>query len=304
MLLYGNDVADTLSQLIRTAFIAPEGSTLAVADFSAIEARVLSWLAGEQWRLDVFAAHGKIYEAAASMMFGVPIEKISKGNPEYALRQKGKIAELALGYQGGTNALISMGALKMGLTEDELPDIVSRWRKANKRICDFWYRVEQAAISVMQTAQPAGVDHGIIFFREMDAVNGLDFLTVLLPSGRKIYYPSPYLAENKFGKSAIHYRTQIGNNWSCTSTYGGKLVENITQAVARDCLAVALRRLVTAGYKPLMHIHDEVVCEVPLSILHDDEVARMRKIMCLPIDWAPELLLNAAGFKNMYYMKD
>lgn len=302
-LLYG-DVADTLSQLIRTAFIAPEGDTLCVADFSAIEARVLSWLAGEQWRMEVFASHGKIYEAAASMMFGVPIEKISKGNPEYSLRQKGKVAELALGYQGGANALISMGALKMGLTEDELPDIVHRWRQANKRICDFWYAVDQAALSVLETAQPAGVGHNIILAREFNAVYGLDFLTVQLPSGRKLFYPAPFLAENQFGRSAIHYKTQIANKWCCTSTYGGKLVENITQAVARDCLAIALRRLVAAGYKPLMHIHDEVVCEVPLTSLHDDEVERMSQIMCQPIDWAPGLLLNAAGFRNKYYMKD
>lgn len=302
-LLYG-DVADTLSQLIRTAFIAPEGNTLCVADFSAIEARVLSWLAGEQWRMEVFASHGKIYEAAASMMFGVPIEKISKGNPEYSLRQKGKVAELALGYQGGANALISMGALKMGLTEDELPDIVQRWRQANKRICDFWYAVDQAALSVLETAQPAGVGHNIILSREFNAVYGLDFLTVQLPSGRKLFYPAPFLAENQFGRAAIHYKTQIANKWCCTSTYGGKLVENITQAVARDCLAIALRRLVAAGYKPLMHIHDEVVCEVPLTSLHDDEVERMSQIMCQPIDWAPGLLLNAAGFQNKYYMKD
>lgn len=302
-LLYG-DVADTLSQLIRTAFIAPEGNTLCVADFSAIEARVLSWLAGEQWRMEVFASHGKIYEAAASMMFGVPIEKISKGNPEYSLRQKGKVAELALGYQGGANALISMGALKMGLTEDELPDIVHRWRQANKRICDFWYAVDQAALSVLETAQPAGVGHNIILAREFNAVYGLDFLTVQLPSGRKLFYPAPFLAENQFGRAAIHYKTQIANKWCCTSTYGGKLVENITQAVARDCLAIALRRLVAAGYKPLMHIHDEVVCEVPLTSLHDDEVERMSQIMCQPIDWAPGLLLNAAGFQNKYYMKD
>lgn len=304
MLLYGSDVADTLSQLIRTAFIAPEGSILAVDDFSAIEARVLSWLAGEQWRMEVFAGHGKIYEAAASMMFGVPIDKISKGNPEYALRQKGKIAELALGYQGGAKALINMGALKMGLTEDELPDIVSRWRQANKRICDFWYSVDQAAISVMRTAQPVGVGHGIIFNREMDAVNGLDFLTVLLPSGRKLFYPSPYIAENQFGKAAIHYRTQIGNKWCSTSTYGGKLVENITQAIARDCLALAINRLAQAGYKPLMHIHDEVVCEVPAAQMHADEEAYMTKIMCEPIAWAPGLILNAAGFTSKYYMKD
>ena len=304
MLLYGGDVADTLSQLIRTAFIAPDGNILAVDDFSAIEARVLSWLAGEQWRMDVFAGHGKIYEAAASMMFGVPIDKISKGNPEYALRQKGKIAELALGYQGGPGALISMGALKMGLTEDELPDIVNRWRQANKRICDFWYSVDQAALSVMKTAQPAGVGHGIIFAREMDVINGLDFLTVLLPSGRKLYYPAPYLAENKFGKQAIHYRTQVGNKWCNTSTYGGKLVENITQAIARDCLALAIRRLADAGYKPLMHIHDEVVCEVPADKMHPDEEKYMTDVMCQPISWAPGLILNAAGFTSKYYMKD
>lgn len=304
MLLYGGDVADTLSQLIRTAFIAPDGNILAVDDFSAIEARVLSWLAGEQWRMDVFAGHGKIYEAAASMMFGVPIDKISKGNPEYALRQKGKIAELALGYQGGPGALISMGALKMGLTEDELPDIVNRWRQANKRICDFWYSVDQAALSVMKTAQPAGVGHGIIFAREMDVINGLDFLTVLLPSGRKLYYPAPYLAENKFGKQAIHYRTQVGNKWCNTSTYGGKLVENITQAIARDCLALAIRRLADAGYKPLMHIHDEVVCEVPAGKMHPDEEKYMTDVMCQPISWAPGLILNAAGFTSKYYMKD
>ena len=192
----------------------------------------------------------------------------------------------------------------MGLTEDELPDIVNRWRQANKRICDFWYSVDQAAISVMQTAQPAGVGHGIIFFREMDVVNGLDFLTVLLPSGRKLYYPSPYLADNQFGKAAIHYRTQIGNKWCSTSTYGGKLVENITQAIARDCLALAIRRLAEAGYKPLMHIHDEVVCEVPAERMHADEEAYMTKIMCEPIAWAPGLILNAAGFTSKYYMKD
>ena len=201
-------------------------------------------------------------------------------------------------------ALISMGAINMGLTEDELPDIVSRWRKANKRICDFWYSVEQAAVSVMKTAQPAGVGHGIIFAREMDVINGLDFLTVQLPSGRKLYYPSPYMAENKFGKTAIHYRTQAVNKWNSTSTYGGKLVENITQAIARDCLALAIRRLADAGYKPLMHIHDEVVCEVPAEKMHPDEEKYMTDVMCQPISWAPGLILNAAGFTSKYYMKD
>lgn len=302
-MLYG-DVTDTLSQLIRTAFVAPEGNTLCVADFSAIEARVLSWLAQEQWRMQVFETTGKIYEAAASMMFGVPQEKIAKGNPEYALRAKGKVAELALGYQGGPAALIAMGALNMGLTEDELPDIVQRWRKANKRICDFWVMVDNAAMSVMESAQPVYIAPGIIFTRESNPVYGMDFLTVQLPSGRKLYYPGPYLSENQFGRPAINYRTWMGTKWVSTSTYGGKLTENITQAVARDCLALALRRLVAAGYKPLTHIHDEVVCEVPLSELHEDEVERMSALMCEPVPWAPGLKLNAAGFTSEYYMKD
>ena len=180
--LYGN-VPDTLSQLIRTAFIPSEGHKFVVADFSAIEARVIAWLAGEQWVNEVFATHGKIYEATASQMFHVPIEKIVKGNPEYSLRQKGKVATLALGYQGGTAALIAMGALNMGLAEEELPDIVQRWRNANPRIRDLWYAVEQAALTTMQTAQPQGIN-GLIFRYEGELMYGQSFLTVQLPSGR------------------------------------------------------------------------------------------------------------------------
>ena len=202
-LLYGN-VPDTLSQLIRTAFIPSEGHKFVVADFSAIEARVIAWLAGEQWVNEVFATHGKIYEATASQMFGVPVEKIKKGNPEYALRQKGKVATLALGYQGGTSALIAMGALNMGLTEEELPDIVQRWRSANPRIRDLWYSVENAAVTAMQTAQPQGI-RGLIFSVEGDLLYGQVFLTVTLPSGRKLYYPKPFLNENQFGKMALHF---------------------------------------------------------------------------------------------------
>lgn len=204
-LLYGN-VPDTLSQLIRTAFIPSEGNKFVVADFSAIEARVIAWLAGETWVNEVFATHGKIYEATASQMFHVPIEKIAKGNPEYALRQKGKVATLALGYQGGANALIAMGALNMGLSEEELPDIVHRWRNANPRIRDLWYAVEEAALLVMQTAQPQAI-YNLIFNLESDIVYGQNFLTVQLPSGRKLYYPRPFLKENQFGKLAIHYYT-------------------------------------------------------------------------------------------------
>lgn len=178
-IIYGN-IPDTLSQLIRTAFIPSKGNNFTVADFAAIEARVLAWLAGEQWRLDVFNSHGKIYEASASQMFGVPIEMIVKGNPEYDLRQKGKVAELALGYQGGSGALISMGALDMGLTDDDLPDIVQRWRASNRRIVDLWYSLENAALQVMKTGQPVGVK-GLIFAREGDYQNQQDFLTITLP---------------------------------------------------------------------------------------------------------------------------
>jgi DNA polymerase bacteriophage-type len=300
-LIYGN-VPDTLSQLIRTAFVPSKGHKLMVADFSAIEARVIAWLAGEQWRLDVFATHGKIYEASASQMFGVPLELIKKGNPEYALRQKGKVAELALGYQGGSGALISMGALNMGLTEDELPDIVRRWRSANKRIQDLWYSLENAALEVLRTGQPQGIK-GLILARESDIVNGLDFLTIKLPSGRKLFYPKPFLAENDFGKEAVNYYgiNQTTRKWEKVNTYGGKLVENCVQAIARDCLAVTLVRLDNAGYQTIMHIHDEAVLDVPEEYADLDKVI---DIMREPLSWAPGLPLNADGFVADYYMKD
>jgi DNA polymerase len=299
--IYGN-VPDTLSQLIRTAFIPSKGHILRVADFSAIEARVIAWLAGEQWRLDVFNTHGKIYEASASQMFGVPIELIKKGNPEYDLRQKGKVAELALGYQGGPGALISMGALNMGLTEEELPDIVRRWRSANKRIQDLWFSLETAALSVMETGQPVGV-RGLILARECDLQKGLDFLTITLPSGRKMFYVKPFLSENDFGKMAVHYwgLNQTTKKWEKVSSYGGKFVENVVQAIARDCLAESLMRLDIAGYQTVMHIHDEVVLDVPEGRGSLEEV---EQIMGHPISWAPGLPLKAAGFEAYYYPKD
>lgn len=297
-LLFG-DTADTLSQLIRTAFIPPKGKTLVVADFSAIEARVIAWLADEQWRQKVFADGGDIYCASASSMFGVPVEKHGVNGH---LRQKGKVAELALGYQGGANALIAMGALEQGLTEDELPDIVQRWRTASPNIVKFWCACEAAALSVMENARPVTINQGITFAREMSS-SGLDFLTIRLPSGRKIFYPGPYVKVNQLGKNALHFRTQVGNKWASTSTYGGKLVENITQAVARDCLAVALRNLYKlGGFNILMHIHDEIVSEVPEEWKNALDVAIVA--MCRPISWAPGLLLNAAGFTGNYYMKD
>lgn len=297
--IYGN-VPDTLSQLIRTAFVPKKGHLFVIADFSAIEARVIAWLAGEQWRQEVFTSHGKIYEASASQMFGVPIEKIVKGNPEYALRQKGKIAELALGYQGGPGALISMGALEMGLNEAELPEIVSRWRQSNKRIVDLWYSVGNAAISALNDGAIT-VTHGIQFALEGDAEQW--FLTVLLPSGRKLYYVKPFLIKNSWGKDEIVYNgvNQTSKKWENTKTYGGKLVENIVQAIARDCLAVALDRLDTAGYETVMHIHDEIVAEVPEE---QADLKDMCRIMCAPIEWAPGLVLNADGFVSEYYKKD
>lgn len=299
-LLYGN-VPDTLSQLIRTAFIPSEGHKFVVADFSAIEARVIAWLAGEQWVNEVFATHGMIYEATASQMFGVPVERITKGNPEYALRQKGKVATLALGYQGGTHSLISMGALKMGLTEEELPEIVQRWRRANRQICGLWYAVENAALTVMETAQPQGIN-GLIFALEGDLIFGQNFLTVQLPSGRKLFYCKPYLKENQFGKMAIHYHTmgQQTRKWEVTSTYGGKMTENIVQAIARDCLAVTLERIAARGLQVVFHVHDEVIVDAPMETTVDEICG----LMAEPIPWAPGLVLKGAGFENDYYMKD
>lgn len=303
-LIYGN-VPDTLSQLIRTAFIPSENNVFIAADFSAIEARVIAWLAGEQWRQEVFATHGKIYEASASQMFGVPIELIKKGNPEYELRQKGKVAELALGYQGSSGALISMGALNMGLTEEELPDIVYRWRDKNKRIVDLWYSLEAAALSVMRDGQPVGIK-GLLFAREGDYQNGQDFLTITLPSYRKLFYPKPFLSQNDFGKEALHYHgvNQNTRKWEVISTYGGKIVENVVQAIARDCLAVSMERLAQAGYQTVFHIHDEAIIDRHLATDEETEIETITGIMGQPIPWAPGLLLRADGFATEYYKKD
>lgn len=300
-LTFGN-VSDALSQLIRTAFIPAEGHKFVVADFSAIEARVIAWLAGETWRQEVFRTHGRIYEASASAMFGVPIEKIKKGNPEYALRAKGKVAELALGYQGGSGALINMGALKMGLSEDELPDIVQRWRKSNPNITRLWYQLDDAAVQTVRTCNPIGVN-GCIFRREGDFATGQDFLTVQLPSGRKLFYAHPYIGKNRFDNDSIHYFgvSQTNKKWMDLETYGGKLTENIVQAIARDCLAVTLQRLENAGYQTVMHIHDEAVIDCPAERADLDAAC---ELMRQPIPWAPGLILNAAGFVGDYYKKD
>lgn len=300
-LIYGS-VPDTLSQLIRTAFVASDGNVLIDADFSAIEARVISWLAGEQWRLDVFKTHGKIYEASASQMFGVPIERIKKGNPEYALRQKGKVAELALGYQGGAGALINMGALDMGIPEDDLPDIVQRWRDTNKRICDLWYKMNSAAVEAISTGYSIGVGR-LLVSCEYDAAHKVEYLTVLLPSGRKLYYNSPQIGENKWGGPSISYMgmDQTTKKWKRIETYGGKLVENCVQAVARDCLAQAIENLEKEGLPVVFHIHDEVVIDCRADTATLDDVVN---IMSRPIPWAPGLPLNADGWVGGFFKKD
>ena len=299
-ILYGN-IPDTLSQLIRTAFVPEEGKKFVIADFSAIEARVIAWLAGEHWRSEVFKTHGKIYEASASQMFGVPIESIAKGKENYHLRQKGKIAELALGYQGGPGALKAMGALNMGLTEEELPGIVKMWRDSNKNITGLWWAIGSTAIEVVEGSGRKAVN-GIIFEKEGDLSNGLDFLTVQLPSGRKLYYVNPGTRLNSWDSKVITYmaQNQTTGKWEIAETYGGKLVENIVQAIARDCLAVSIKRLTEKGFKIVMHIHDEAVIEAPMETTVDE----VCEIMGQEIEWAKGLLLRADGFETMYYKKD
>ena len=292
-LLYGN-VPNVLSQLVRTAFVAPKGHRFIIADFAAIEARVIAWLANEKWRLDVFNTHGKIYEASASQMFKVPIGEITKGS---VLRQKGKVAELALGYQGGPNALITMGALKNGITEDELPKLVAAWRSANKAIVRLWNKVEEAAIIAVAEGTPNSIQYGIRFFTDKN------ILFIKLPSGRCLAYMRPQMRSNRFGGEALSYEgvNQTSKQWGIQDTYGGKLVENIVQAIARDCLADAMLRLDAAGYKVVMHVHDEVVLEVP-----EDQggLAEVNNIMGTGISWAKGLPLKADSYETAYYKKD
>jgi DNA polymerase len=300
-MLYGS-IPDTLSQLIRTAFIASPGHTFVDADFSAIEARVVAWLAGEEWVLEVFRGDGRIYEATASQMFGVPVELIRKGNAEYALRAKGKVATLALGYGGGAGALIAMGALKQGLTEEELPEIVRRWREANKRIKDLWYKVEGAALECVRTGRPQGV-RGLMFAMEGDQATDQWFMTITLPSGRKLYYAKPFITPGDYNSDALHYwgMNQTSHKWQVVDTWGGKLVENVVQAIARDCLEVNLERLETAKYDVVFHVHDEAIIDCPKEQANLDGVC---KIMSKSISWAPGLPLGADGWIGEFYKKD
>ena len=291
--LFYNNVPDVLSQLVRTAFVPSPGRRFIVSDFSAIEARVIAWLAGEQWRLDVFAGHGKIYEASASQMFGVPVESITKSSP---LRQKGKIAELALGYQGAVGALIQMGALGMGLTEKELPDIVGRWRDANPNIVRLWHDTGAAAIKAVLSGREKSV-RGLVHYRMQG-----DFLLCQLPSGRCLCYAYPEIQEEKgFKKLSCMEQDQATRKWNRTPTYGGKLVENAVQAVARDCLAVAMLRAAEAGMDIAFHVHDEIIVDAPKGRWSAGELA---ELMGRPILWAPGLPLRAEAFETDYYLKD
>ena len=293
-------IADTLSQLIRTAFVPKNGKKYVVADFSAIEARVIAWLAREEWVNQVFATHGKIYEATASQMFHVPIEKITKRNPEYALRQKGKVATLALGYQGGTNALISMGALDMGLSEEELPEIVTRWRAANKNIVRLWYKVGECALATTKDGR-ARTYNGLIFSLEEDLNNGLRFLTIELPSKRKLFYCKPFAGAGRFGEVLTFFsQNQTTKKWGEEQTFGGKLVENIVQAIARDCLCVTLDRIAERRLQPVFHVHDEIIVEADESLT----VEELCDIFAIPIPWAKGLILKGAGFDGYFYQKD
>lgn len=299
--VYGS-VNDTLSQLIRTAFIAPEGHVLIDADFSAIEARVISWLAGQEWRLDVFRNGGDIYCASASQMFGVPVVK---GGENGHLRQKGKVAELALGYQGGSGALIAMGALDMGIPEEELPEIVNRWRDANSKIRDLWYAFDSAAIQVINNGGSVTIN-GCTLSREYDYAQGVTCLTILLPSSRKLYYVNPAISENRWGNPSISYMgmDQTTKKWKRIETYGGKLVENCVQAIARDCLAQAIDHLEEAGLPVVFHVHDEVVIDV--APFADDETMlnTVVAIMATPIPWAEGLPLGADGWVGTFFKKD
>lgn len=288
-------VSDVLSQLIRTSFVAPDGHSFIVADFSAIEARVLAWLAGEKWRLQVFETHGKIYEASASQMFKIPLEKITKGSD---LRQKGKVAELALGYQGGPGALEKMGAIKMGIPVEELPRLVKMWRNANPKIVKYWYDVEAAAMEAINNpGQTINLHPGLKFYMKKGA------LLIELPSGRRLCYLRAKIGQGSFGSDCILFEgmNQTTKQWGRQDTYGGKLVENITQAVARDCLADALLRIDKAGFQIAMHIHDEAVLEDQREGGVCEEVD---KIMGTPIPWAKGLPLKAESYITKFYKKD
>ncbi|EKF35841.1 DNA polymerase [Bacillus xiamenensis] len=284
-------VPSVLSQLIRTAFVPIQNNRFIIVDFSAIEARVIAWLAGETWRNEVFASHGKIYEASAAQMFKVPIDEITKDSP---LRQKGKIAELALGYGGSVGALKSMGATNIGLEEHELKPLVDVWRQSNSKIVKFWWDVDRAAKETVRQRK-AHMTHGIKF----EYQSGM--LLIGLPSGRWLSYVKPRIGINSFGNESVSYEG-IGatKKWERIFSYGPKFVENIVQAVSRDLLCYALQRVHDEGYRIVMHVHDEIVIEAP----NDVTVEYISDLMSLSPPWAETLELRADGFDTNFYKKD
>lgn len=283
------DPASTLSQLIRTAFIPKPGYKFIVSDFSAIEARVLAWVADEMWRLNVFNTHGKIYEASAEQMFHLPAGSVKKGDP---MRQKGKIAELALGYGGSVGALIAMGALMMGLEENELKPLVDSWRRANPKITKLWWNTDSAVKLLLKTRKPQIMPHGMAIRKDGP------LMRLCLPSGRELSYVRPKLDHEE----NITYEGIIQDGgWGTINTYGPKVVENIIQATARDCLAEAMRRLEAKGIEIVFHVHDEVICEVPEGAYTAQDIA---DLMGEPISWAPGLPLRADAYECYYYKKD
>ena len=288
-----DSIPDTLSQLIRTAFIPTKGNRFIVADFHAIEAVVLAYLANEEWRLEVFKTHGKIYEASASQMFHVPMDSIKKGSP---MRQKGKIAELALGYGGSVGALQSMDKSK-SIPEEELPGLVKSWRNANPSITKFWWDCDKAAKKAIRERTTVTLHHGIKFIYDPGV------LFIELPSGRRLSYIRPKIEPGPYDKDIITYEgmQQTSKQWTRLDTYGPKLVENIVQAFARDCLAETMFRVKEAGFNIVMHIHDELVLDVPKCTSSVDEIC---KLFAEPISWAPGIPLTADGYECDYYMKD
>ena len=290
-MMFGN-VPNVLSELIRTVLIPKPNHRFIVADFSAIEARVLAWIAGEQWRIDTFKNGGDIYCASASKMFKVPVEKHGVNGE---LRQKGKISELACGYGGSVGALKNMGAVEMGVQENELQGLINDWRNANPHIVRFWYEVGNAAMKAIKekTTVPLGklvfaYERGILFIR--------------LPSGRRLSYIKPRIGTNRFGGDSITYMgINSAKKWDRLETFGGKLTENIVQGTARDLLANALINAANAGYDTVFHVHDEIICEVPNGYGSVDELCRL---MCIKTDWADGLPLNADGFECEYYKKE
>lgn len=296
-----DDVADILSQLVRTALIASPGKVFSVADFSAIEARVISWLANEKWRMDVFRGDGKIYEATGAKMFNVPISAITKGS---VLRDKSKISELALGYEGSLGALKRMGGERMGLSDTEMTSLVRKWRSANPAIVDMWKEIDEASKEAVRYQRPVSCTCRNIIFD----CNG-EFMTIQLPSGRKLFYYGPKFKDKKIGCSTMPTRVlcyqgvvQETKQWGEIDTYGGKLTENIVQAIARDLLGDAMLRMQDEGYEIVASVHDEVIVEVP-EINAKDHYNRLVEIMSTPPQWAEDLPLNADGGVMMFYQK-